>query len=232
MGNRRRKPNFRANDPKPKPDNAVDGSVDAAGSSGGEIAAGGGGDSPSTAGGDSGGTVNLGATPGLGGDSQSDGGDRPKRGRPRGSRNSGQKSEVDLTALLAENLYAFHTFLGAMTGKAIFAIEKAEADELGEAINRVASHYDIPGVNQKTVDWVRLARTLGMVYGGRMFAARMMRASNRAKPVNPVADAPQAEAPQRPQDDKARARAGGTWASPGPGLPAQWVPDPVAPGAN
>lgn len=124
---------------------------------------------------------------------------------------------MDLTAFIAENLFAAHAFLAGLSGKDILAIERSEADQVGNAIQQVARHYDIPGVNQKTVDWIRLARTLGMVYGARLFAARAMR---------PAAPAPKANgaAEPKPAPDGRPAAPGMRWASPGPGLPDVLMP--------
>ena len=124
---------------------------------------------------------------------------------------------MDLTEFIAENLFSAHAFLAGLSGRDILAIDKSEADELGKAIQNVARHYDIPGVDQKTVDWIRLARTLGMVYGTRLFAARAMRG-----PANP-APKPPAPGPQLVKDAaKPESNAPGprfVRASPGPGLP-------------
>lgn len=153
-----------------------------------------------------GGVVNLATVAGVGNsaasDNGGDGGDggadgsRPKRKYTR--RADKAKETVDLTGFIAENLYSAHLFLAALTNKDIFKLEKSEADELGKSIQGVARHYDIPGVDQKTVDWLRLARTLGMVYGARLFAARAaMSATKSSSAPNAPRSAPIA-VPQTP----------------------------------
>lgn len=164
-------------------------------------------------------TVDL-ADLGTGGDGGDGGTDRPRRKyTKRAGATKAETAELDLTAFIAENLFAAHAFLAGLSGKDIFAIEKTEADDVGRAIQGVAKHYDIPGVNQKTVDWIRLARTLGMVYGTRLFAAR----AARPKP-SPVAAKPGATVMQEANGSAREAPAGMAWNSPGPGLPDVLMP--------
>lgn len=147
---------------------------------------------------DAGSTVDLAA---IGADSG--GGDRgtdesPRRKRAYTPRRTGAAKEtLALTTVVAENLFACHTYLAALTGKDILRIEQTEADALGGAINNVARHYDIPGVSQKTVDWIALARTLGMVYGMRLFALGMF-----AKTAPKVAAPPEAVKAAEPSPGK------------------------------
>ena len=103
-------------------------------------------------------------------------------------------------------------------------IEQAEADQLGQSIQNVARHYDIPGVDQKTVDWIRLARTLGMVYGTRLFAARM--SAPKQKPNEGGATSKPTLVADNPQPQQQTAPPGKVRASPGPGLPDVWIDRP------
>ncbi len=89
---------------------------------------------------------------------------------------------MDLSEFIADSLFGLHTALAALSGKPIWAIEKDEATKLGTAVTNVTRHYDIPGMDQKTVDWVRLLQAFGLIYGMRIFAARTMRAAEAAKP--------------------------------------------------
>ena len=122
-----------------------------------------------------------------------------------------------MTQLLAENLFSMHAFMAGMTGKPIWGIEQSEADQLGEAINGVARHYDIPGVDQKTVDYIRLVRVLGMVYGMRLFAARV----SAKGPAKAPAGNPEGPKPAPTPGENPPQPAGPRFveASPGPGLP-------------
>lgn len=146
------------------------------------------------------------------------GGGEPERARRKYTRRAGstkaETADLDLTEFIAENLFAAHAFLAGLSGKDILAIDKSEADDVGKAIQGVAKHYDIPGVNAKTVDWIRLARTLGMVYGTRLFAARAMRGPKII--VDGVVKVP-ANGAEKPAHRSAPD--GMVWASPGPGLP-------------
>lgn len=171
---------------------------------------------------------------GLDGTSGGGGGDSgPQRVKrkytPRAGKSAAETRELDLTEFISENLFAMHAFLAALSGKDILAIEKSEADEVGKSIQGVAQFYEIPGVNAKTVAWVRLARTLGMVYGARIFASRA------ARQPTPLRVVPKTEGPQlaevdgsaSPRQAEARrppAPAGMVWASPGPGLPDVLMP--------
>lgn len=171
--------------------------------------------------GDDGSIVNLADT--IGDDDNDDDGSggseptrkpRSDRGRPRGQ--ARKKESVDISGLIAENLFACHAFLAGLSGKDILRIEEKEAEQVGGAIQNVARHYDIPGVDQKTVDWIRLARTLGMVYGTRLFAMRM------SAPAKAPAAAPK---PEIKADTVQNANPNATYVprlvrvSPGPGLP-------------
>jgi len=138
---------------------------------------------------------------------------------------------VDIAALLSENLFVMHAFLAQVTGNEVFRVDQAETDQVCTAVKNVARHYtDLPGVAQKTADWISLGRTIGLVYGGRIMMLRAQRvaarraapsksegpppASTISRPVSIVPDAPAPEeAPKGPLPGQ-RVRA-----SPGPGLP-------------
>lgn len=141
--------------------------------------------------------VDLGATGAgaVGGSGGADDGNTEPRAKRSYTRRA-TSSKVDISALLADNLFTVHAFLAAMTGKEIFKLEQDEADKVGQAIQNVARHYDLPGIEQRTVDWVALARTIGLVYGGRIFAARMMAKS--APKANSLREVPKPETPSAP----------------------------------
>jgi hypothetical protein len=125
---------------------------------------------------------------------------------------------VDLTELLTENIHVMHAFLAELTGKEIFRLEQSESDQLAGAINNVARHYNPPKIAAVTADWIRLGRVVGQVYGGRIFAARMMRAAELKETPTPK---PPADKPRIVetigQDPMPGPRI--VKASPGPGLP-------------
>lgn len=87
-----------------------------------------------------------------------------------------------LTDFIAETLHTGTAFLAGLSGNPIWAFEKEEAEKLGSAITNVTRHYDIPGLEQKTVDWIRLAQVAGMTVGTRLFAAGMARKPAAPKP--------------------------------------------------
>ena len=151
-----------------------------------------------------------------GGSGDSTAGDSGERIKRKYTKRGSEKGKVDLTQLLAENLFSMHAFMAGMTGKPIWGIEQTEADQLGDAINGVARHYNIPGVDQKTVDYIRLVRVLGMVYGTRLFAARVSTKNSSAKAPSPDSVPKPAPAPGAPQSPPAPRI---VRASPGPGLP-------------
>ncbi len=71
-------------------------------------------------------------------------------------------------------------------------IEMSEASMLGERLDAVLAHYDIPMMSQKTVDHVRFLQALAMVYGTRLISMRMLR--------KPPAEAPKAPEPVQRQE--------------------------------
>lgn len=63
------------------------------------------------------------------------------------------------------------------------AVEKNEAGQLAGAIAKVMAHYgDIPGLNEKTLDWIGLFGTCAVIYGPRLMAARIEREHAAPKP--------------------------------------------------
>jgi len=70
--------------------------------------------------------------------------------------------------------------LATITGNAMIAIDTDEAAKLAQAAQRVARHYDVPGMSQQTIDWIGLIQTVGAIYGSRIMAARLERAAERA----------------------------------------------------
>jgi hypothetical protein len=157
--------------------------------------------------------ANIGGDEVGGGDSP---GERPRRKySPRKSRTERASEDLALTALLTENIFVFHSFLHGLTGQDWLKIEEAEANTLGGAINNVARHYDIPQVTQKAADWIRLARAIGMVYGGRIMYAASLRkpkpvAVPKAEPVKTADPANGSKLPEAfPATQKVHAYPGG-----------------------
>lgn len=96
--------------------------------------------------------------------------------------------------------------LATITGNANIAIETDEAQKLATAMQRVARHYDVPGMKQETLDWIGLIQTAGAIYGSRIMAAKMERAAKKAaEPAKPEPIRP--KDPTRPQQEPQRAAA-------------------------
>lgn len=54
------------------------------------------------------------------------------------------------------------------------ALAPTEAEALAVAVAGVAEHYDIAGaMAPETMAWIALVQTAGMIYGPRIFAARI-----------------------------------------------------------
>jgi hypothetical protein len=102
-----------------------------------------------------------------------------RRGRKPGSKNTGktagQKTVLNRAAL-AGKLEGAHKFCAILTGIPLVEINASEADQMAGALCDVAQYYDLP-VNGKTLAWIQLAATLGMIYGTRLYAYRGWKAA-------------------------------------------------------
>lgn len=90
--------------------------------------------------------------------------------------------------------------LASMFNAPNMALDDDEAEKLSKAIANVTRHYDVPGMSQKSVDWIMAIQAGGSIYGTRLLAWRMERATKAVKPApqNPNAPAnvgPSASAP-------------------------------------
>lgn len=65
-----------------------------------------------------------------------------------------------------------HAMTAALTKSERWEITTDEAEQVAKGVKNVARHYgDIPGLNERTADWVALAYALGLVYGTRIVDA-------------------------------------------------------------
>lgn len=91
--------------------------------------------------------------------------------------------------------------LATITGNSRLVVEPEEAQRLATALQRVARHYDVPGMKQETLDWIGLIQTAGAIYGSRIMAARFermsepnpkagMKAEAKVEPIKPGPSAP------------------------------------------
>jgi hypothetical protein len=87
--------------------------------------------------------------------------------------------------------------LYGITQNPLFDIDEKDADNITLRAANVARHYEnIPGVSQKTRDWILFIQCLGAVYVPRFAAWRMEVASRQPKPARPQSPlAPQNVAP-------------------------------------
>lgn len=142
------------------------------------------------------GTVNLASIAGSNDDPASgDSGParRPRadRGRKRGPRKQREPEEkTSIKDFLTESIFGIHSFLSVLSGSDMLKIEMSEASMLGERLDAVLSHYDIPMMSQKTVDHVRFVQALAMVYGTRLISMRMLRKEQAPVEVKPEAPKP------------------------------------------
>lgn len=101
---------------------------------------------------------------------------RADRGRKRGPRKQRDPEEkTSIKDFLTESIFGIHSFLSVLSGSDMLKIEMSEASMLGERLDAVLAHYDIPMMSQKTVDHVRLMQAIAMVYGTRLISMRMLR---------------------------------------------------------
>jgi len=104
--------------------------------------------------------------------------------------------------------------LAFATGISEFALneEKGEHEKLARAAERVARHYNIPVPDPVTRDWIMLAKTAGIIYGGRALAYyNRTQSAPRAVPQrtvtpaqNPVRQAPNPPPAEQPQSKPVR----------------------------
>lgn len=116
------------------------------------------------------------------GDGNSDGnGDAPKRrGRPKGSRNSGspgtgtaKEAKVSLDVSGLESiLLSVHSMLAAATGNELLSLSPEEAKTLATAAAKVQRHYPMKASAQ-ALDWANLVFAMATVYGTRVLAFRL-----------------------------------------------------------
>lgn len=91
-----------------------------------------------------------------------------------------------------------HGILAGALNNPLLALDKEkEADALADSVAKVMSHYgDIPGLNEKTLDWLGLIGTASMIYGSRIVAVRKMRADRVPKQAPAPQPASTAQMPQ------------------------------------
>lgn len=78
-----------------------------------------------------------------------------------------------------------HLMLAARTNMPELALTMEEGDQFMKAAQNVLRHYDVQA-QQKTLDWIAFAGTVGGIYGTR-FAAAMFRRKAEAQGARPGA---------------------------------------------
>ncbi len=97
----------------------------------------------------------------------------------------------------ADFLFQTHSMIAVASGIVALELQRPEAEMLASSINEVASFYDVPSIAPETLAWIGLGQALFTIYGTRLIAARLKRAMNNARPVQPKPASPQA--PPAPQ---------------------------------
>jgi len=126
--------------------------------------------------------------------------DRPKRKYTRrAATKSADAISLDIGSF-KDILYSTHAMIASIFNAPNVELDEDEAAKMAKAIANVTRHYDVPGMSQKTVDWIMCMQAAGAVYGPRMLAWRMDRVARMTKPApqNPSAPAniaPAANAP-------------------------------------
>jgi hypothetical protein len=90
-----------------------------------------------------------------------------------------------------------HAMLAGITKSPRWALDQAECNTVATAAGKVLAHYDVPGVDEKTADWIGFIYALGLVYGTRMFAA--MSEKPKAAPM-PKDETRNAQEPVKPTE--------------------------------
>jgi hypothetical protein len=88
-------------------------------------------------------------------------------------------------------LFSTHAMIASMFNAPNFALDDDEAEKLSKAIANVTRHYDIPGMSQKSVDWIMAIQASGAIYGPRLLAWRIARMQSIKPVVPPNPNAPQ-----------------------------------------
>lgn len=104
-------------------------------------------------------------------------GERVRRSYTRRAR-APKETTIDLGAF-AHTVHLAHAFLASATGVDELAIETDDAEKLANATANVMRHYDVSAVSPKAQDFINLAMVAGMVYGTRLGAWRLRKATER-----------------------------------------------------
>ena len=148
---------------------------------------------------------------------------RSDRGRERGPHKQKRTFDDNLGDLtsIAEWISEIHAFAAFVTGMTELNLDESKGEhvKIATGLQRVARHYDLPGVDPKTADWMNLCKVLAAIYGRRLYTFTMRTRSEAAKDVTPAAP-PSAQAPpQAPPQN----------AAPAPMTMAPQAPSPTAP---
>jgi hypothetical protein len=73
--------------------------------------------------------------------------------------------------------------LAALTKVRELELDKSEAEKLAKSIANVARHYHVPGIAQKTKDWIMLMQTIGVLYVPRVIAYNIRTAAAKPAPT-------------------------------------------------
>jgi len=108
-----------------------------------------------------------------------------KAGKPRRAPRKGMRDFSGLEDLL----FSIHLHLATLTKVTEWEISHEKTKALCDASARVARHYDIPDLPQKTVDWCKLLIVAASIYGPIILRYRANWAAPSARSLLAVAPA-------------------------------------------
>ena len=99
---------------------------------------------------------------------------RAPGGRRTSKPRDSSKSATETTSDIAEILEMIHWAMATALKYPEIELTTEEAEKLAKSITRVTQLYgDIPGIDEKTMAWVKLGGTAATIYGTRIMAAKM-----------------------------------------------------------
>lgn len=128
-----------------------------------------------------------------------------KRGRRAGTGGASarqSKQAAPSVNVIEQSLVGIHALLAVSTKTPELALEPDESKPLAQAVAEVAKHYDIPGLDAKTVAWMGLIMVAGKIYVPRavLISQRLEQERKEKKPSNVV----KLVEPDKPRKEKKR----------------------------
>jgi hypothetical protein len=122
-------------------------------------------------------------------------GDKPRRGRPRGSKNIPKSPpQGSITEHLEDLLFSVHLMGAAILKVPELEIDAEEAKRLSDAIKNVAQYYPMV-FDPKKLAIANLCVVLGTIYGTRAVAIYKSTPKKPSAPVTPIREVPKRDPP-------------------------------------